>query len=201
MNSPRCRIGIWGLVCSKYRSTNLRPSCVSGKGAGLIVGFECNPKNESLIVLPPPLAASAVSAFLLAARSEPVCCGTELLTAAKTTLANEMPDADPRALASEVPCTETLPRLLTSLSTFSSPASKFGSMAGSTMACSPVAASPFVAELDFFRPCPSPSRTGNGTLMPGLMLSSTAKWPSTGGTVPPSCSTSSSRPLTRVSRK
>ena len=45
--------------------------------------------------------------------------GTELLTAAKTTLANEMPDVEPRKRGSEVPWTDTMPMLETNRSSLS----------------------------------------------------------------------------------
>ena len=44
---------------------------------------------------------------------------TELLTAAKTTLANEMPEVEPRYRGSLAPWTETMPMLDTSLVSFS----------------------------------------------------------------------------------
>lgn len=87
---------------------------LSGKVAGLMAGFVCSPKNESLIVVPP--VAALVSGF--EGRTPPrsdVDPDTELLTAAKTTLANDIPDVEPRYLESEAPNTDTFPMLWTRL--------------------------------------------------------------------------------------
>ena len=80
-----------------------------------MVGLVCKPKKESLMVVP-PLAASAGEIFLGLLFSDGVVGFTDFLTAANTTLANDIPDADPRSWESEVPWTETIPMLLTSLS-------------------------------------------------------------------------------------
>ena len=87
---------------------------LSGNVAGLIAGFVWSPKNESLIVVPP--VAALVSGF--EGRTPPRSDAdpdTELLTAAKTTLAKEIPEVDPRYLESEAPSTDTLPMLCTRL--------------------------------------------------------------------------------------
>ena len=105
-------MGICGLECSKYSSINRRPMSLSGKVAGLIAGFVWSPKNESLMVVPP--VAALVSGF--DGRTPPRSDAdpdTELLTAANTTLAKEIPDVDPRYLESEAPSTDTFPMLCT----------------------------------------------------------------------------------------
>src|SRR5271155_5825999 len=107
MNSPRCRTGICGFACSKYKWTSFSPSCRFGNGACLKVGRVCKPKKESLMVLP----LDRFGRGLLGrtpALSE-LLVETELLTAAKTTLAKDIPDVEPRNRGSDAPWTDTMP--------------------------------------------------------------------------------------------
>ena len=85
----------------------------------MIVGFDCNPKKESRIEGPldgvgrPPVF-NFPTPFL-----SDRALGRELLTAANTTLAKEIPDVEPRNRGSDVPCTDTMPIFETSLSNLS----------------------------------------------------------------------------------
>lgn len=78
-------------------------------------------KNESLMDVPPLVAAADPIDPGLLPRPPypPEPPGTELLTAAKTTLANDIPLVDPRKRGSEAPCTETMPMLETNLCSLS----------------------------------------------------------------------------------
>lgn len=118
MNSPRCKIGICGFACSKYSSTRREPSSRSGKGACFMVGLVWSPKKESRIEVPLSTTLVAALAPRLLPRSEEEP-DTELLTAANTTRAKDMPDVEPRYLGSLAPCTETMPMFDTSLVSFS----------------------------------------------------------------------------------
>ena len=83
----------------------------------MIVGFVCRPKKESRIDVVPDPTALAVTGGLdgLTPLLSLFVPETELLTAAKTTLANEIPEVEPRYLESDAPCTDTLPIFETSL--------------------------------------------------------------------------------------
>ena len=75
----------------------------------MMVGFECRPKNESLIVVPPAAASPSGTLDFDPPFSDGVgVWWTDLLTAAKTTLANEIPEVEPKNLESEAPWTETM---------------------------------------------------------------------------------------------
>ena len=74
-----------------------------GKGAGLMVGFDCNPKKESRIEGPLAAVARPPDLDFPKVVFSDKAPGTELLTAAKTTLAKEIPDVEPRKRGSEVP--------------------------------------------------------------------------------------------------
>lgn len=83
-----------------------------------MVGLLCNPKNDSLIEVPLPLVPVPVTALLVIAGREgltPLLSlvepDTEDFTAAKTTLANEMPDVEPKCRESEGACIDTFPKL------------------------------------------------------------------------------------------
>jgi hypothetical protein len=68
-----------------------------------MVGFVCRPKYESLIELPPELATLVTGRLGLIPVLSELLLDTELLTAARTTRANDIPDVEPRYLASEAP--------------------------------------------------------------------------------------------------
>lgn len=83
----------------------------------MIVGFVCNPKNESRIEVPlDPVAALVIGGREgLTPDLSLFAPDTDDLTAAKTTLAKDIPDVLPRYLESEAPWTEKLPMFETSL--------------------------------------------------------------------------------------
>jgi hypothetical protein len=83
-----------------------------------MVGLVCRPKKESRIEVPLSTTLLVTLAPRLLPRSEEEP-DTELLTAANTTRAKDMPDVEPRYRGSLAPCTETIPMLDTSLVSFS----------------------------------------------------------------------------------
>ena len=95
----------------------MAPKCTY---AGLIVGFDWRPKKESriegpLVTAARPACFDVPKLFLLFVEA----LGTELLTAAKTTLAKDIPDVEPKNRGSEVPWTDTMPMLETNRSSLS----------------------------------------------------------------------------------
>ena len=84
-----------------------------------MVGLVCNPKNESRIDVPPVVFVEGFEGRITPRSDD--APDTELFTAAKTTLANEMPDVEPKKRESDVPCTATLLACDRSLSTLSRP--------------------------------------------------------------------------------
>ena len=84
------------------------------------MGLVCSPKNESRIEVPPAAGAFGRGGFdgqtPLFSLFVPL---TLDFTAAKTILAKEIPDVDPKYLESEAPCTDTELMFETNLLSFS----------------------------------------------------------------------------------
>src|SRR4051794_8536783 len=65
--------------------------------------------------LPPEVATLVMGRLDLGPARSELLVDTELLTAANTSRAKEIPDVEPRYRASDAPCTETMPIFDTSL--------------------------------------------------------------------------------------